>query len=44
MNMHDVSDAWSPMSFTKQSASVSNCFGPLYTDYGMQKDFIEHIE
>ena len=32
------------MSFTKQSASVSNCFGPLYTDYGMQKDLIEHIE
>ena len=42
--MHDVSDAWSLMSFIKQSASASNCFWPLYTDYGMQKDFIEHIE
>ena len=27
MKMNDVSDAWSLMSLTKQSASVSNCFG-----------------
>ena len=42
--MHDVSDALSLMSFIKQSASVSNRFWPLYTDYGMQKDSTEHIE